>query len=43
MDGNGRIDVAYRTKYRGSPYLSAMIGARVRAATVCVVPRETKV
>ena len=35
------IDDAYRAKYRGSPYLSPMIGARARAATVKVVPRET--
>ncbi len=36
---NDRIDDAYRAKYRGSPYLSPMIGAR--AATVKVTPRET--
>jgi hypothetical protein len=38
---NEHIDDAYRTKYAGSPYVSAMIGARARAATVQVVPRET--
>jgi hypothetical protein len=38
---NDRIDDAYRAKYRGSPYLSPMIGARARSATVKVVPRET--
>jgi len=38
---NDRIDDAYRTKYRGSPYLSPMIGAGARAATVKVMPRET--
>ena len=34
-----RIDGAYRSKYRGSPYLAAMIGARARAATVRLAPR----
>src|SRR5438552_5732033 len=45
VDGpiNDRIDDAYRTKYRGSPYLSPMIGARARSATVKVMPRATKV
>ena len=33
-----RIDEAYRTKYRNSPYLSHMIGARARAATVRLLP-----
>ena len=37
---NVRIDDAYRAKYRGSPYLGPMIGARARAATVKVMPRE---
>jgi hypothetical protein len=42
VDGsiNDRIDDAYRAKYRGSPYLGPMIGARARAATVKVLPRE---
>ena len=35
-----QIDDAYRAKYGGSPYLAAMIGARARAATVRIVPRE---
>jgi hypothetical protein len=41
VDGpiNDRID-AYRTKYKGSPYLKPMIGARARCATVKVAPRE---
>lgn len=45
MDGaiNDRIDDAYRAKYKGSPYLKPMIGARARAATVKVMPREMKV
>jgi len=34
-----RIDDAYRTKYRGSPYLNPMIGARARAATIRIEPR----
>ena len=43
VDGpiNDRIDDAYRAKYRGSPYLNSMIGARARSATVKVMPRET--
>jgi hypothetical protein len=42
VDGpiNDRIDEAYRAKYGDSPYLSPMIGARARAATVKVMPRE---
>jgi hypothetical protein len=41
VDGpiNSRIDDAYRSKYHDSPYLSPMIGARARAATVKVMPR----
>ena len=33
------IDDAYREKYKGSPYLAPMIGARARSATVKVTPR----
>lgn len=42
VDGpiNDRVDDAYRGKYRGSPYLGAMIGAQARAATVKVMPRN---
>jgi hypothetical protein len=42
VDGpiNDRIDEAYRAKYRGSPYLAPMIGARARAATVRITPRD---
>src|SRR6266576_366484 len=42
VDGpiNDRIDEAYREKYRGSPYLNPMIGARARAATVKITPRD---
>jgi hypothetical protein len=36
-----RIDDAYCAKYRGSPYLSPMINARARAATVKLIPRDT--
>src|SRR6058998_2002330 len=38
VDGpiNDRIDDAYRAKYGGSPYLSPIIGARARSATVRV-------
>ena len=38
---NDRIDDAYREKYHDSPYLSPMIGARARSATVKVMPRDT--
>ena len=42
VDGpsNDRPDEAYRAKYRDSPYLSPMIGARARSATVKIVPRD---
>ena len=45
VDGpiNDRIDDAYRAKYHGSPYLSRMIGAPARSATVRIMPRETGV
>jgi hypothetical protein len=39
---NDRIDEAYRAKYRSSEYLSPMIGARARSATVKVMPRAAK-
>ena len=44
VDGpvNDLIDDAYRAKYKGSPYLDPIIGARARSATVMVMPRETK-
>jgi hypothetical protein len=43
VDGlvNDRIDVAYKAKYRGSPYLKPMIGSGARAATIKIMPRET--
>lgn len=37
---NDRIDDAYRAKYKDSPYLSPMIGARARAASIKVTPLE---
>ena len=37
---NDRIDDAYRSKYRPSPYLEAMIGERARSATVEILPRS---
>jgi hypothetical protein len=40
-DFNDRIDEAYRVKYHGSPYLNPMIGARARAATVRIIPRDS--
>ncbi len=39
---NDRIDDCYRSKYKGSPYLPPMVGARARAATVRVLPRAPK-
>ena len=38
---NGRVDDAYREKYKSSPYLKPMISERARAATVKVAPRLT--
>ena len=38
---NDQIDEAYRAKYKGSPYLNPMIGARARSATIKITPRET--
>ena len=45
VDGtiNDRIDDAYRAKYSGSPYLSPMISARARSATVKVILRGKSV
>ena len=37
---NDLIDDAYRAKYHGSPYLSPMISARARSATVKVMLRD---
>ena len=39
---NDGIDDAYRSKYCGSTYLKPMIGARARAATVKIMPRDAK-
>jgi hypothetical protein len=39
---NGLIDDAYRAKYKGSPYLSPMIGTCAQSATVKVTPRRAK-
>jgi hypothetical protein len=41
VDGpiNDRIDEASRAKYAGSPYVTPMVGARARSATVRVLPR----
>ena len=38
-DINDLVDEAYSKKYAASPYLSAMISPRARAATVKIVPR----
>jgi len=35
---NDGIDEAYRAKYKSSPYLEPMVGARARSATVKIVP-----
>jgi hypothetical protein len=40
---NDRIDAGYRAKYHANPYLASMIGARARAATIKVMPRERDV
>ncbi len=37
---NDQIDDAYRAKYKSSPYLEPMIGARARSTTVKIVPRK---
>lgn len=44
VDGpiNDEIDNAYRAKYRPSSYLSPMIGARARSATIKVMPRGSE-
>lgn len=39
---NERIDAAYRAKYRDSPYLKPMIGARARSATIRIMPHKTQ-
>ncbi|WP_208457548.1 MULTISPECIES: DUF2255 family protein [Burkholderia] len=39
---NNAIDEAYEEKYRTSSYLRPMIDKRARAATVRVVPRDTR-
>ena len=39
---NDLIDNVYRAKYKGSEYLSPMIGARARSATIKITPRPTK-
>lgn len=40
VDGpiNYRIDAAYKSKYKGSPYLKPMIAAQARSATIKVTP-----
>lgn len=45
VDGeiNDRIDDAYRTKYKGSPYLNPMIGAHPRGATVKVMRLDSSI
>jgi len=37
---NDRVDAAYRAKYARSQYLAPMIGARARAATVRITPKN---
>ena len=39
---NELIDEAYKAKYKGSPYLSPMVGKSARAATVKIVPRQSQ-
>jgi len=38
---NEQIDSAYRSKYRHSPYMAAMVTPEVRATTLKLVPRLT--
>jgi hypothetical protein len=44
VDGkiNDRIDDAYKTKYKGSPFLKSMVSARARSATIKIAPRAMK-
>lgn len=37
---NNLIDEAYRKKYKGSPYLNAMISERAKAATIKILSGE---
>jgi hypothetical protein len=37
---NDRVNEAFRVKYRGSPYLTSMIGERARSATIKIMPRD---
>ena len=37
---NDLIDKAYQIKYKGSPYLKAMISERTRSATIKVTPKN---
>jgi hypothetical protein len=39
---NEQIDASYKEKYKGSQYLSPMIGKSARAATVKIIPKENK-
>jgi hypothetical protein len=39
---NDLIDDAYRAKYKSSPYLAHMIGARARSATVRIILRDAR-
>lgn len=36
---NLAIDRAYRKKYKGSPYLSTMVGADAKSATIRIIPK----
>lgn len=36
---SGRIDDAYRAKYKSSPYLASMVGPRAQSASIKIVPR----
>jgi hypothetical protein len=38
---NDLVDDAYRAKYSNNPYLSAMVRAPARTATVRITPRDT--
>ena len=40
---NDQVDAAYRSKYRHSPYMAAMLTPEVRATTLKLVPRPAGV
>jgi hypothetical protein len=37
---NDQIDAAYKTKYKGSPYVAEMVGSRAHSVTVKLMPSQ---